>query len=1361
LRALAKFRRPPHISRHVFRTLPQLFSRALRHLRGPRCEAPRKSVLAACLAAWAVWGGGLGARVGRPSDSAYTTDGTSRFHFTWFGVRFEQWAARICALLLALPLFSSAQDAPPPAAATRPPVNHRRNIEEFPAVEARFIRFTFQKTNGGQPCIDELEIFGPADPARNLALAENGVRATASGTLEEYRIHALRHINDGIYGNAHSWICNTVSGGWVELELPAPARVNRLVWSRDREGKYQDRVATDYRIEIALEPGKWQVVATAADRAPLAGIPSASASNRSIASRFAPSAGEISGPTRPAARDYVLQTWQTAQGLPANAVTALVQAHDGWLWVGTANGLARFDGARFTTFGESHGLPSLRVTCLLEDRRGTLWVGTQHGGLARLENGRFTTVPVGDGAGENSIFSLAQDAAGHVWIGAANGLYEFRAGAAVRRVSGQALRIAPEASGEGVWFLAGNNTLTRWVGGRLEYPDPTLEPARFSSLSTLAFDGKNALWFGGPNEYLARFSEGRVTTFADGHPALTSVLWEILPTAGGDVWMGTSASGLARLRGTDVLSLTTDDGLPANSILALCEDREGNLWVGTNGGGLTRLRERRITALTMGDGLSQNSIMALAEDAAGTIWIGTNGGGLNRWANGHAEPYNPSYLLENDTIASLASLSDRSLWIGALTSGMSRLLEGRLDFIPERLLPGRNVTAFCPDAADNLWVGTLDGGPLYFADHGPLPIPAVASLAGQPITAIVVQHALRPPRRALATPPAEASSSYSFSPFRPLGPLAYYPGESLIAAQPPDGTIWFGTAAQGVARLQDGKISRFTPAEGLASNFVRTLRFDDTGALWVGTSGGLSRWRSGHFESFGLAQGLPDAVISQILDDGAGCLWLGTNRGILRVARQSFDDVAAGRAATLETLALDITDGLPSLECTGGYHPAGLRTGDGRLLFATVAGLAIIDPAKFTSPAAPPPVVIEEIALGTQLVPLGLVGPAGLLGPASPAAQLAESSGTTPASPARPLEIAPDAGPLKIRFTALSFTAPQRVRLRYRLEGLETAWTENAPSATRTAAYPHLPPGAYRFIVQASQDGRAWSPVGASFALRVLAPWWRTPWALAAGILASIALVASIARFAARRRLKRRLREVEQKLALERERTRIARDIHDQLGANLTQIALLSAPQSANAVPAVPPARDEADQLPSSSPPADRTEFPTTTERFAAIASTANDLVQAVDAIVWAVNPKHGTLESLARYLVRFAEDFLAPTPLRLRLDVPPQLPASPLSSEVRHNLFLAAREALNNAVRHAHATELHLTLRAENGQLTVVIADNGRGFEPATAAQDRGNGLENLHRRLADCGGACTITSQPKAGTVVTFRLPLPPSAP
>jgi signal transduction histidine kinase len=1150
----------------------------------------------------------------------------------------------------------------------REPVHPGRNVDTFAPVEARWLRFTIERTAGGaQPCLDELEVYGPDEVSVNLALASAGTRARASGTLPGYRIHELPQVHDGVYGNGHSWISDTPGSGWVELEFPGPVRINRVVWSRDRERKFIDRLTTDYRVEVAAEPGVWQVVASSADREPLPDLPTSTPPHVEAPGYFAASATELPDDGRPSTREYLLETWQTSRGVPSNTVTAVMQARDGWLWVGTTNGLARFDGLRFTVFGESHGLPSLSITCLQEDAEGVLWAGTAGGGLARWRDGRFEAHDIGRGLSGNTVLALATAEDGGLWVGTPEGLSQWQDGKITRRVEGSVSSLA--AAGDGVWFCHHESRMVRWDGRAVVKAPDALDPSGFSSVMALAGGADKAVWFGGANGYVGRLQDGVVTTFGEGERILASSTRVLLAAPAGDVWVGTSASGLLRLRGGALQSITTDDGLAANSVRALCLDREGNLWVGTVGGGLTVLRPRRIQAVTTQDGLSHNGVMALAEDAAGTLWIGTNGGGLNRLAPGaaQAEPKSPSYVLENRVISALAATRDGALWIGTSTDGAYRV-DGAttVPLGPADGLPGRVVSALAEDAAGGLWVGTLDGGPAFVAG-GVRQTPAgMDALVGLPVTAVAVDRA---------------------------------------------GRAWFGSAGQGVARWEAaGGVRRWGRADGLVSQFVRTLREDSRGVVWAGTSGGLVRWQDDRAFNFTRRHGLPDETVSQILDDGAGCLWIGTNRGVARISFASLDRVAAAGDGSLEVLVLDTGDGLPGLECTGGYHPAGARLSDGRLAFGTVAGLALIDPASFAQKVEPPPVFIES-----------MVSESGAMIRPVPDEFIASS-----ASRSR----------VAFRFTAPAFTAPARVRLQCRLLGLEQAWVEAGPE--RLASYAPLAPGAYRFEVRASADGRTWSAPTA-MVVRVPAPWWRRPWAVGGGALASLGLAAGAARALTRRRLQRRLRAAEQQVALERERTRIARDIHDDLGANLTRISLLSALGREQ--------RQQPDAV---------------AGKFGAISTLAGELVQALDAIVWAVNPRHDSLESLARYLVRFSGDFCEPFDVRLRLDVPPHLPEVVLGSEVRHSLFLAVKEALHNALRHAGASEIRLQIAVVDDRLVLGVSDDGCGFdEPAEAdGVDGGNGLSNMRQRLAEGGGTCEINTAPGHGTRITFSVPLPPAS-
>lgn len=1152
--------------------------------------------------------------------------------------------------------------------ARRGAVHPGRNVEEFSPVEARFLRFTVRRTtSNAQPCLDELEAYGPAAPLRNLALAAEGTRVRASGSLPEYRIHTLPHVHDGLYGNGHSWISDTAGSGWVEFEFPSPVVLDRVVWSRDRERKFIDRLAVEYDVEVAVEPGRWRMVASSADREWLPALPAGTQPYMAMSGHFAATATELSVDGYSAAGEYLLETWQTSRGLPSNTVTAVTQTRDGWLWVGTSNGLARFDGLRFTTFGERHGLPSLSVTCLLEDSRGVLWVGTEGGGLVRWEDGKFHALEIGEGLAARTVLSLAEDAAGVLWVATPAGLHYWRDGRLTRCVEGLAASLV--AGQDGVWFIAGGSEMVRWNGREVVKAPGGLDPSRFSAVSALSGGTDGAMWFGGANGYVGRLAAGAVTTFGEGHQVLASSTRELLPTPGGDVWVGTSASGLARLREGALLQITTDDGLGANCVGDLCLDREGVLWVGTIGGGLSCLRPRRIEAVTTRDGLSHNGVMAMAEDAVGTLWIGTNGGGLNRLAAGSRQPgpHSPSYVLENRVISSLAAMRDGSLWLGTSTEGVFRIKEGAVQSIGlEDGLPGRIVTSLAEDVEGGLWVGTLDGGVCYVRDGRVEPLPEPGVPAGLPVTSLLVDRS---------------------------------------------GRLWVGTAGQGVVcREAGGTLVRWTRDHGLPSQFIRTFREDAGGTMWAGTSGGLVRWAGGRLFSFTRRHGLLDEVISQILDDGAGHLWLGTNQGVLRVTIESLERVASGRAAMLDVLALGTSDGLPGLECTGGYHPAGVRLRDGRLCFGTVAGLAMIDPQSFAPRNETPPVVIESIS-----------------SPGGPFMNGEESAVVVPpGADAR----------LGFQFTALSFLAPGRVRFQCRLDGLDAGWVD--AGGERSMAYAPLSPGAYRFEVRASADGGPWSRP-AAVAVKVAAPWWRHPAVGVGGGVSSLILAAGLARALTRRRLQRRLQLAEQQVGLERERTRIARDIHDDLGANLTQISLLSAV-----------GREQRDQ-------------PDVVEaKFAAITTVAGELVQALDAIVWAVNPRHDTLESLARYLVRFSSDLCVHAPVRLRLDVPAELPHVLLGSDVRHALFLAAKEALHNSLQHAGASEIRLQLAVDAGLLTLSLSDDGCGFvpEPATgvAVAGVGNGVHNMRQRLAEIGGRCEITSAPEKGAHIVFSLPCSP---
>jgi signal transduction histidine kinase len=341
------------------------------------------------------------------------------------------------------------------------------------------------------------------------------------------------------------------------------------------------------------------------------------------------------------------------------------------------------------------------------------------------------------------------------------------------------------------------------------------------------------------------------------------------------------------------------------------------------------------------------------------------------------------------------------------------------------------------------------------------------------------------------------------------------------------------------------------------------------------------------------------------------------------------------------------------------------------------------------------------------------------------------------------LRIPPGHQRFEFHYTGLSFVAPDKVRFRHMLDGMENTWVE--AGMKRAAEYIFLPPGTYTFRANACNNDGLWNPTGAAITFRILPYFWQTLSFRIGVLIAGAGALAGSIFWAARLRLRRKLEQLERQRALERERTRIARDIHDDLGSSLTRITMLS--QSIKGeIQAQPEAAADVDQ----------------------IYSTAREITRAMDEIVWAVNPKYDTLDSLAAYVGRFSQQYLSAAGIRCRLHMPVQLPALALSAEVRHNVFLAFKEALNNIVKHAQATEVSITLNLETNQFVLLLVDNGQGLEAKDAApigsladnlrSSSGHGLLNMKKRMEEIGGSCGWDSALGEGTRVTLKVVMKP---
>jgi signal transduction histidine kinase len=489
------------------------------------------------------------------------------------------------------------------------------------------------------------------------------------------------------------------------------------------------------------------------------------------------------------------------------------------------------------------------------------------------------------------------------------------------------------------------------------------------------------------------------------------------------------------------------------------------------------------------------------------------------------------------------------------------------------------------------------------------------------------------------------------------------------------------------------------------------VEVDTEGVLWVATFGGLARYQAGKWTRYTKNEGLASNSLGYLLEDGHGYLWVGSNAGLMRLKKDELNRFARDNSTPISCRLYGETDGLPATECTTGSQPGALRSQDGTLWFPTIQGLASLNPARLALNTNPPPVVIERVLIDGQ----------------------SQGEDGLRAIPPRAVTIPASKEGLEIRYASLSFTAPDKGRFKYQLEGYEKNWKER-PGDVREVLYGKLPPGQYQFKITACNEDDVWNPSYATLAVTVLPPFWRTWWFITVTTLVLLGMIVGSVHYVSTQRLQRQVAAMRQKEALETERARIARDIHDQVGASLTQLSLLGE-------------LVEGDK-----------DHPEEVEAHARqIEQTALETTRALDEIVWTVNPSNDTLDGLVNYICKYAQDYLAVAGVRYRLEIPSQLPAAPITPEVRHNVFLAAKESITNVVRHAHASSVSLRLRLEPARFTLEIEDDGRGLgglDPK-AAQTR-NGLRNMRKRMEDVGGSFSIGPGPERGAVVRLTAPL-----
>ncbi len=950
-------------------------------------------------------------------------------------------------------------------------------------------------------------------------------------------------------------------------------------------------------------------------------------------------------------------------GLIRTDVRAMCQDPRGFLWLGTPDGLSRYDGAVFLTTIFPGGLTANFVNDITADSTGNVWVATNSGGINRLSGSQvtqFLPVPRDPAALENRANAILPLGAGVLLVGTDAGLLRFEDGHYTRLYAHEELlergvgRLLRDRAGM-LWIgtFAGLGVVTR--GGSSE---GLLWVLKGTAVNALVADGRGMVWVGtdnGLHEFGPAQTPGSLPVplplASPLRPLETLEVRSLLADSKGALWIGTESGGVSKFDASGQLhTYTSENGLPGNRVMSMIEDREHDLWFATNAG-VAKLAGDHLTNFMLSGGLGRLGVTSITEDRAGRYWVGTQYG-LARLAADGSATYSVASGLGSSYVLSLCTDRTGTVWVGT-TDGLSKLrtAHGDVSFITYRFgKPGMPaiVRSLNEDGDGNLWVGAV--GRVYLCRNG--------LLTGFPLGHSLKSHlalaSVRDNARGLWVG-TEGDGIFRFAVegrkgWAPTLRLTRHVGlregltdESIRSGMKDAlGNIWFGTRSGGVCRLTPagdsiGRISSFTVENGLSGNWVRSILQDRSGNIWLGTNRGvdmLSFDSAGvvHVRSFTVRDGLAGDEVLSCFEDSKGAIWLGGSLGLTRYIP---------------------SDDLPD----------------------TVAPFVWL--TRFQVFGADDTLAMRELRA----------------------------------------DLAADQHSVAFEFIGISFRDESKVRYRSMLEGLDASW--GAVTDRRYASYTHLPPGRYVFKVAACNAGGIWSSLPATFAFSIATPFWQTWW-----FIALVALTVATVTYGAHRF---RVRKI---LELEAVRSKIAADLHDDIGSTLSSISIFSEMAEQEAGAAAPRAA----------------------RLMQRIGESSRAMLESLDDIVWAINPNNDRLEEMLMRMRAHATELFEASGIAFTIRFPEGLSGLRLSMDVRRQLYLVYKEALNNIVRHSGCHEATIALSRAGQELVLTISDDGKGFKGKPLAE--GNGLRNMETRAASVGGSLTISSRPNGGTIVSLKL-------
>lgn len=959
----------------------------------------------------------------------------------------------------------------------------------------------------------------------------------------------------------------------------------------------------------------------------------------------------------------------------------------------------------FDSFGVELGLPGTVVTATLQTRDGYVWVATPSG-LGRFDGSRFVGLYSASTPGlpGDLIHCLHEDRRGVLWIGTDKGLARFAEGRFMRAgLEGVAVRALAEGPSGALWVGTWDRGVFVQRGDLAMQPFRSPEFPETLRVRALYVDSQEAVWIAEERSRgVSRIGRDGTLRRIDGEGGALGEVLSICESPTGTLWFGTKRDGLFRLTDEKLERCADAVGAGNAPIYDIRAARSGGLWLAA--GALKYAASATQPVFEAVSGLPNRNVQALGEDNEGGVWLCAGAEGLTRMRELPYQLLSVRQGLPTDNIKNVAEDGQGGLWLATQESGVVHVdANGGVKRQRGKAgLPNGDTAVVYPARDGSVWVG-ISSHLWVGRDEQWRQVPEMRFVRG-----------LFEDRHGAMWIGTESDGLFRFAQGK-FAEIKTDAGAHLALAtsfaETADGALVVGTWRTGIWRIDAGESTARDCLHGFPGLEVRAVHVDREGRIWAGINKrGLIVGENGRWWNPPTSHQALGGSVSAIIEEDSGRLWLGTLSGVLWAQKEELLAWMRAPVSAPPVHALPAGDETGTIPVWSGAQPVAWRTRDGDLLFATRRGVLAIDPHRVVLNRTPPPVHLENVLVDRRAV-----------------------------DPRVAVRLPPGTRSLAIDYTAPTFVQAGRVLFRYKLEGYDADWVD---AGTRRAAfYGSLPAGDYVFRVVACNSDGVWNETGARLAIVQLPYFYQTSWF--AWLLASLlGLIAWGLYRWSNRQLRLKLERLERERAMDNERRRIAQDLHDDLGASLTELGLFAEAHRRAAAATEEPA-------------------------LSYLAQRSRTLVSSLDAIVWAVNPANDSLDHLVAYIGELFQELFRASAIRVRMDVAPQIPRLPLSAEERSDIFLTTKEAMNNILKHSGASETLLRVRMHGSDLTITLQDNGRGFDPQAAASAGGNGLTNMRTRIARAHGRLEWRTAPGQGTeisiVVSFvgRKELPVPAP